>query len=182
MKNKVDFKWIIKIVVCAVVMSAVFTLASSEVLESAGYLVAFLVLVIFIALGLLFDAVGVAVTYAQEKPFHSMASHKERGAKEAIALVKNAEKVGSFCNDVVGDISGIVSGTTGAVIVSRLVNDFSFSSVVTQVVISAVVAGVTIGGKAIGKTFAVKSYVKIVLSTAKMINFFSRIFGKDKRK
>ena len=37
-----------------------------------------------------------------------MAAHKEAGAIEALRLIRNAEKVASFCNDVVGDISSIV--------------------------------------------------------------------------
>lgn len=54
------------------------------------------------------------------KPFHSMAAHREKGAKEALMLLRSASRVSSVCNDVVGDICGIVSGSTAAVIVTRL--------------------------------------------------------------
>ena len=77
-------------------------------------------LAVFIGLGILFDIIGVAVTAADPRPFHSMAAHKEPGAKEALMLLRNAGRVSSVCNDVVGDICGIVSGTTTAVIVVRL--------------------------------------------------------------
>ena len=40
-------------------------------------------LAVFIGLGILFDIIGVAVTAADPRPFHSMAAHKEPGAKEA---------------------------------------------------------------------------------------------------
>ena len=46
---------------------------------------------------------------------------KYPGAKEAVLLAKNADKVASFCNDVLGDISGTFSGAIGAAIVVRLI-------------------------------------------------------------
>ncbi len=84
-----------------------------------------LVLAVFIGLGIVFDMIGVAVTAADPKPFHSMAAHKEKGAKAAIRLLQNANQVSSVCNDVVGDICGIVSGSTAAVIVTHLQRDLS---------------------------------------------------------
>lgn len=76
-------------------------------------------LVIFIALGIVFDMIGVAVTAADPRPFHSMAAHGEKGGREAIRLLNMSNKVSSLCNDVVGDICGIVSGSTAAVIVAE---------------------------------------------------------------
>lgn len=92
-------------------------------------MVTLLVLAVFIALGIMFDMVGVAVTAADPKPFHSMAAHKEKGGREAIRLLQNANQVSSVCNDVVGDICGIVSGSTAAVIVTQLQRDLSTTSV-----------------------------------------------------
>ena len=111
-----------------------------------------LILVLFIVLGIVFDIIGVAVTAADPKPFHSMAAHREKGgAKEALSLLRNADRVSSVCNDVVGDICGIVSGATGAVIVARLQSGLNFQSVWISVGVTALVSGLTIGGKAIGK-------------------------------
>jgi len=50
--------------------------------------VAALVLAVFIGLGIVFDMIGVAVTAADPKPFHSMAAHKEKGAKAAIVTTE----------------------------------------------------------------------------------------------
>ena len=100
------------------------SLASETSLSGAGAAAAALVLAVFIGLGILFDIIGVAVTAADPRPFHSMAAHKEPGAKEALVLLRNAGRVSSVCNDVVGDICGIVSGTTTAVIVVRLQTAF----------------------------------------------------------
>ena len=96
-------------------LSAVLSLLSETALDGAGYAVALVVLAVFIGLGIVFDIVGVAVTAADPRPFHSMAAHREKGAKEALFLLRNASRVSSVCNDVVGDICGIVSGTTAAV-------------------------------------------------------------------
>ena len=105
-------RWVIRVSLIAVALSAAMSLCSGAVLEDAGYVTATLILLLFIALGILFDIIGVAVTAANPKPFNSMAAHRVKGAKEALYLIRNAEKVASFCNDVVGDICGIVSGST----------------------------------------------------------------------
>ena len=178
MKKKTNIKWVIRIVIISFAVSVVFTFASAEILNSAGYVMAFVVLAVFIAIGILFDIIGVAVTAASDVPFHSMASHRERGAVEAVSLLKNAEKVASFCNDVVGDISGIVSGATSAIIASRLMQDLSMLSVLWQLLISGLVAAVTIGGKALGKTAAINNSTKIVLAVGKVISIKSRFTSK----
>jgi hypothetical protein len=49
-----------------------------------------------------------------------MASRRMETGKKAVWLISNAEKVGSFCNDLVGDICGVMSGATGAAIAARL--------------------------------------------------------------
>ena len=124
----------------------------------------------FIALGILFDIIGVAVTAANPKPFNSMAAHRVKGAKEALYLIRNAEKVASFCNDVVGDICGIVSGSTATVIVVLLQNSFGWRSIVVSTVVTALISGLTIGGKAIGKKVAMKKSKDVIYLTAKVLS------------
>ena len=182
MKKKTDYRWIIKIVIWSMILSVAFTLASTEIIGNAGYLLAFVILLMFIALGVLFDIIGVSVTSATEKPFHSMASHRENGAVEAIWLLKNAEKVASFCNDVVGDISGIVSGGAAAIIAARIAVDFqNGNGIVLQLSISALVAGLTIGGKALGKSLAINKSTDIVLIAAKIIYTKNCIIKKGQK-
>lgn len=55
--------------------------------------------------------------------------------------MKNANQVSSFCNDVVGDICGIVSGSTAAVIVTQLQRDLSTHSVLLSIGITALISG-----------------------------------------
>ena len=119
MKIKTNSGWIAKITIASMLISMALTFASAKILGSAGYVMAFLVLAVFILLGVVFDTIGVAVTAASIAPFHSMAAKKESGAAEALRLIRNAEKVSSICADVVGDISGIISGTTSALIVHK---------------------------------------------------------------
>lgn len=163
-------RWVIRVFLLAVSLSAVMSLCSGAVLEEAGYVSAILILLLFIALGILFDIIGVAVTAANPRPFHSMASHRVKGAKEALYLIRNAEKVASFCNDVVGDICGIVSGSTATVIVSLLQGHFGWRSIVVSTVVTALISGLTIGGKAIGKKVAMKKSKDVIYLAAKVLS------------
>jgi len=169
-------------VLLSVSLSVAFTFVSSELLDGVGYVAALIVLLFFITVGILFDMLGVAVTSASETPFHSMASHRERGAAEAIKLLKNAEKVASICNDVVGDICGIVSGTTAAVIVVSLAAQLrNGNTMALQLLMTGLVAALTIGGKAAGKAFAISGSTKIVLAAGKCIACVKRIFHPRNR-
>ena len=147
-------------------------------LDGAGLPVAFGVLVCFIGLGIVFDIIGVAVTAADERPFHSMAAHKTPGAREALGLIRRANKVSSFCNDVVGDICGIISGSTGAIIVTRLQEAFSIRSVAISLAVTALISGLTIGGKALGKTFAINKSTTVLQLVGRVLHLFS---GHKKR-
>jgi CBS domain containing-hemolysin-like protein len=158
----------------AVALSAVLSLASESMLASTGVAVAVLILSAFILLGIVFDVIGVAVTAADPKPFHSMASHKEKGAKEALMLLRNASRVSSICNDVVGDICGIVSGTTGAVIVVQLQEALDTRTVLLSVGMTALISGLTIGGKALGKTFAMRKSTQVVYWVGRFLHLLHR--------
>ena len=170
MKKKTNLKWVIKIILISVVASMVFTLASTEILGRAGYAVAFIVLAAFVVLGIVFDIIGIAVATSSQAPFHSMAAHRERGAAESLRLIKNADKVSSFCNDVIGDVSGIVSGATAALIAARLIQGINALSFLLPLIISGAVTGLTIGGKAIGKTLAFNNNTAIVFKVGKLLN------------
>ncbi|MCL2226999.1 MAG: hypothetical protein FWB97_05160 [Oscillospiraceae bacterium] len=170
MKTKIDFRWLVKIILISVAGTTVFTIASTEVLGRAGYVVSFAVLAVFVVLGIIFDIIGVAVTAATEAPFHSMAAHRQRGAAESLRLIKNADKVSSFCNDVVGDVTGIISGATAGLIAARLMEGAAAEGILVPLLISGAVTGLTVGGKAIGKNGAINNSTAIVLRVGKLIN------------
>ena len=177
--------WITLVFLATVVISAGFTHASSVLLDGSGIYAALGVLLLIILIGIAFDVVGVAVTAAPEQPLHSMATRKVPGAREAIGLVKNADRVASICNDVIGDICGVVSGAASAVIAVRLLEDFTFSwPTVLKVGLSALVAGLTVGGKAIGKVIALRHSVPIIHFVGRILSVVHRPFsgGKNQRK
>ena len=171
--EKKRMPWAAKVFFLSLVISAALSFISGEALAGAGLTLAFGVLLAFIMLGIVFDIIGVAVTAADERPFHSMAAHRIPGAREALRLIRKANEVSSFCNDVVGDICGIVSGSTGAVIVVRLHETLGFESIVTSLAITALASGLTIGGKAIGKTFAIDKSTTVLCLVGRILHFFS---------
>ncbi len=189
-KKKVNIKWIITIFLSTVVISAVFSTISNMLLGQAGLVPAFFILLVIVLIGILFDIIGVAVTAADVKPFHSMAAHRVPGAQEALKLLRNAEKVSSFCNDVVGDICGIISGTASASIVLLILanrQSVGTRAQLLEIGMAAVVSGLTVGGKAVGKTFAMTKSTSIVHCASKVIYYIKsapsqlkKLLGKRK--
>ena len=152
----VNTKWVATIMPVSFVLSVVMSYLSNEALGSSGTFLSFVVLFFFIALGIVFDMIGIAAASATEKEFHSMAAHRVRGAKEAVWMTRNAEKVSSICNDVVGDICGIVSGATGALIVANITAGMNGVQVVLiSLLVTGMISALTIGGKAAGKGVAI---------------------------
>ena len=174
-RNK-TVRWVVTIFFVTILVSGTISFTSDLIMASSSMLVAFIILMAIVLIGIIFDVIGVAVTSADEKPFHSMAARKVPGAQDAIRLLRNAERVSSICNDVVGDICGVVSGSASATIAAQLLRNFEFTAeYIIPLVMSALVAGFTAGGKAIGKTFAMNSCTKIVHGVGKILWALHRI-------
>ena len=173
-KNSTEKIWIIKIVLLSFIISVIFSLISETAIPNVGIIIGIFICLIFIIIGIIFDMVGVSVTASDESIFHSMASRNVKGAKIAVKLKKNASKVSSFCNDVVGDICGIISGSTGTVITLKIVEKFEFNSLLTTLIIMGIISALTIGGKAIVKEIAIKKSNDILFRFAKILNMFNR--------
>lgn len=180
-KKNSKVRWIVTIFFLTVLISSTISFLSSSLLESSGLVEAFIVLLVIVLLGIVFDIIGVAVMSADEKPFHSMAAKKRPGAQEALMLLRNAEKVSSFCNDVVGDICGVVSGSASAVIAVKALTQVE-SDTLAQLIMSALVAGVTIAGKACGKNIAMSKCTQIVHLASKPIYYIKSLFHCKKKK
>lgn len=177
-------RWTITVFVVTLVISATISLVSEGIMQQSNVFSAFIILLVIVFLGIVFDIVGVAVTSASTAPFHSMASRKVAGAQECIFLLNHAERVSSFCNDVVGDICGVVSGSASAAIAMRVVSGFSFSfPQIVTLVMSALVAGLTVGGKSVGKSIAINRCTEIVFRVGLWIYYFRKIplFFKNKK-
>lgn len=180
-RNK-QIKWVATIFLVTIVISGTISFVSDEVMASSSLPVAFLILLVIILVGILFDIVGMAVASADEKPFHSMAAKKVPGAQEAIRLLRNAERVSSICNDVVGDICGVVSGSASATIAAQVIRSFDFSwPQVATLLMSALAAGLTVGGKAVGKSIAINSCTEIVHTVGRVIHAMSQVLHGRKK-
>lgn len=174
-KELVDKKWIFKIVIMTFIISLTFSFLSETTIPKVNIVFGILILILFIGIGILFDIIGVAITSSDEAPFHSMNSRKVKGADIAVLLKQNADKMSSFCNDVVGDICGIVSGTAASIIAVSIAGTFNTDSFITMLLVTAIVASLTIGGKAIGKSFAINKSNYILYEVAKLISKFYKI-------
>ena len=175
-QKKSNRSWIISVFFIAVLLSSTISFLSSSIMEDAELVEAFIVLLVIVFLGILFDIIGVAVMSANEKPFHSMAAKKVPGAAEALKLLRNAEKVSNFCNDVIGDICGVISGSAAATIAARvLAMHPGMREIVLTLAMSALAAGLTVGGKACGKSFAIDSSTSVVRTAAMVLHFFHTI-------
>lgn len=183
-ERKKTIRWVITIFLITILISGIISFLSDIIMENSSMAVAFLILLFIILVGIIFDIVGMAVASADEKPFHSMAARKVTGAQESISLLRKAERVSSICNDVIGDICGVVSGSASATIALQILSKFDFSwSQIVSLGMSALAAGLTVGGKAIGKSFAVNSSTQIVHTVGKIIyrlKHISDLFKKRK--
>jgi CBS domain containing-hemolysin-like protein len=172
--KKSNTKWLFKIICLSIVICGSISLLSDVLLKKVNILVAFIILIFIIFTGIVFDIIGVAVTAASETPFHAMASKKIKGAKTAIKLIKNADKTSSICNDVVGDVCGIVSGSMGILIVNKIHLLFSLNESVVSIIIGVMIGAFTIGGKSLGKNIAINRSNEILFKVCKIIYFFKK--------
>lgn len=174
-KEHIDKKWIATVVIVAFLTSFTLSFISEMTIPNLSLWLGILVTLFFIFLGIFFDIIGVSVTTADEAVFHSMSSRKVKGANIAVKFKKNADKVSSFCCDVIGDVCGIISGAAGTTIAAILVSQFKFNTLFTSITIAAIIASITIGGKAIGKSFAINKSNIVLYEFAKFIsNFYKK--------
>ena len=173
-KEKDNVKWIVQIAQISFTISFGLSFVSEIAIPNLSVLWGILLTLAFVFVGILFDIVGVAVTGADEKVFHSMNSRQVKGSKVAVLFKKNADKVSSFCCDVIGDICGIVSGASASAVSVGLAATFNWNLLLVSLTVAAVVASLTIGGKACGKSFAINKSDVILYEFAKIISIFYR--------
>lgn len=171
-KTKMNLKWSLSLMGIAAVISVVLSFISEIAMKDVNLLVGTIVILIFIGIGILFDTIGVAVTSSDEAPFHAMSSKKVKGAKMAVSLKKNSDKVSSFCCDVIGDICGIISGAAGVAVASQISLLLNISGVLSGLIVTGVVAALTIGGKSLEKPLAINNANKILYEFAKVLSIF----------
>lgn len=171
-KELINWKWIIAVIIIAFSLSVILSFISEITIKKATLIISIVVTLVFILLGILFDIIGVSVTASDEAIFHSMSARKVKGAKVAVKFKKNADKVSSFCCDVIGDICGVISGASGITIAALLVKAYSWNTLIVTLIVTGVISALTIGGKALGKSFAINKSNIILYEFAKIISFF----------
>ena len=167
MKNN----WTLIVFFLTFILAMIFSLVANF-LGDFNNIILIICIISIILIGIIFDIIGTAVLSCDTKVLHSKASQKLKGAKQAIRLAKNASSVSSFCNDVVGDVCGIVSGSLVTILVVNLFinNDLSL----WNVIFSSSLSALTVGGKALGKSIGVKKSNDIIYSVGKIISIFSK--------
>ena len=171
-KEMINWSWIRKILIISFTISFGMSFVAQITIPNFNLFFGILVTLLFIGIGIIFDIVGVSVTGADEAVFHSMNSRKVKGASVAVKFKKNADKVSSFCCDVIGDICGIVSGAAGTTIAALISKSTGLDLIVSSLLVSATIASLTIGGKAIGKSFAINKSDIILYEFAKTVSNF----------
>ena len=179
-KNRRRVRWILVISAWTFIIALLIGFIAHYTLnEIQSLTISFLILIIVIVMGILFDLVGTAAAAADIAPLNAKAARKVAGAKRGVYLVKNAEKVANFCNDVAGDISGIISGTLAALIVIKIVVNIQYSQAdfYMNILLTALVAAVTVGGKAWGKILAINHSTEVILVAGLIITRLEKPLG-----
>ncbi len=178
---KQSARWTIIITVITFMLAAIFTVISTVALNGVGWVSGLAIVLSIVLIGIFFDMIGIAATAADEVPFHAMASNRINGAKHSIRIIRNADRFASFCNDVIGDISGIVSGTATAIVIVQLSISFnweeaSLAESAGSIILTSLIAALTVGGKAMGKTLAIRYSKDIIFAVGKLLYFLEEHF------
>ena len=138
-------------------------------------------LLVVILVGVIFDIVGVAATAAQEAPLNARAARGAYGATHAVRLVRNAHQVASVCNDVVGDVSGTLSGAIGVTLVLKLLEGRPTEAelLVGTTLMTASIAALVVGGKAYGKVIAIEKSTEIMFQVGRLLACIDRLLPFD---
>ena len=176
------FRWPLVVLILSFTLSMAFGVLSEVALSNANIIVAIIVIIVFLFIAILTDMIGVAVTACDEKNLRAMAARKVRGAKEAIILQKNADRVSSIVADILGDICSILSGAAGAAVSASLILQSmdGFMAIVIASLVSAIIAALLISGKAFMKRYSLVHSDKIILIIGKILSIFH--FGSKSNK
>ena len=178
---KANRKWIITTFIMTFLLAMLFGGVSNVVIEKMNIILAIIVLVLVIAIGIVFDMIGMAIATCEEAPFHAKAAKKHSGAKEVIKLLKGKDKATNVCNDLIGDICGIISGSACALVSVKLSVLFNIDVVIVSLVLSAIVAMITVGGKAIGKGISMSSAENIMYMVGAVLHLINPVKETKKK-
>lgn len=167
-------KWLLTVGIVSFILSIVMSITSEGIIPRVNTIIGIIIILLFIFISVLFDMIGVAITAQDETPFHSMASKKIKGSAHSVKLLKNSDKLASICNDVIGDVCGVVSGSAGVLVASSISDYFVINKSIVVLVVTALIASITITGKAYGKTIAINNSKYITEKVGKVLHKFQK--------
>ena len=168
-KGKENLNRILRIALLTFFLALFFTFLSEYfIVRTESIIISIVFLVFIILIHIIFDIIGIAATAAEEAPFHAKASKKIKGARESYLMVRNADKVANFCNDVIGDITGTIGGALGISLARQVSEIFTGKELLINILITSSIAAITVAGKGLGKKFAI-SRAEDVLEVAGII-------------
>ena len=176
-----SIKMLVLITGMTFLIAMLFSYIFEVLLADVPLVIAFFLLISIIIIGIICDGIGNAVVAVDEVTFQAMAASKVKGAKESIVLIRNAPMVANLFNDVIGDICGIISGSTATAIVLSIETGFGIQSVLLSIAMSGFVAALTVGGKAIGKSFAIARARYIVYYVGIIMYYVKKIIKSNRK-
>ncbi len=163
----------------AFILSFALNASFEELAQNISFYLSIPLFFFVIMLGIAGDGIGIASTRADEKALLSMASRNVKGAKESLWFVRNASKVSSVFNDVLGDVSATLSGALAVAIIYRIRFVFPWLNVLWLTSIGVgLVSALGVGGKALFKPVALRRSEGIVLFLGKIRRVFLRVFRR----
>ena len=160
--------WIYKVFLMTFFLTLIISLITNSITNNSNVFIMIIITILVISIGIIFDMIGTATLTCSEVPFHAKSSRKIKGAKESLSLIKNSVKVSSICNDVIGDICGIISGGMGAMVAISLSKVLNGNIILASLIVSSLISSITVGGKAICKNIAINNCEKIVFIVGKI--------------
>lgn len=167
--------WGLGVLFLSFVLTILFSFLTEISIKHSPAYICVIVLVVLLVINISCDVLANAIISCTPDAFHAMASNKIKGAKRAVTFCNNSTKLSSIFADVIGDICGIVSGASGAVLAIFIALDGGTTAeLIASIGVSAVIGALTVGGKALFKHFAIKYNKNIVFAFAKFTTFFKK--------
>lgn len=176
-KKRSKYSWLIwgiSVFFMSFALTVVFSFITEVAVKDSAAAICVTVLLVLLVLNIGCDVLANAIISCSPESYHAMASKKIKGAKRAVTLCRNSEKLSSIFADVIGDICGIVSGAAGTALVVHIAVAGTTGELIASIGVSAAIGAFTVGGKAIFKNFAIKFNRQIVFGFAKFTTFFKR--------
>ena len=86
-KEHSKWEWFIEVCIITFILSICFSYISTNGVSHLNLVASIFILIAVIAIGIIFDIIGVAVTVANEHEFHAKATKKVYGAKTSLKLI-----------------------------------------------------------------------------------------------